>query len=144
MLISVLTKISNGVNWNLVWQFVGTVFIPLLYLTNIFIAFNNSFSFKPAFSLVLLGVVIAFLGLILWVVSYINLGKSFGVLPQKQKKVKKGVYKYLNHPMYIGIWLTFLGISLANASWQALVFLNIVITPLLFIRAVFEEKKLIN
>lgn len=137
-------KLSNGIKWNLVWQFVGTVFIPSLYLINIFIAFNNAYSFKPAFSLVLLGVILAFLGLILWVVSHINLGKSFGVLPQKQKKVKKGVYKYFGHPMYIAIWLTFLGLSLANASWEALVFLNVVITPLLFIRAYFEDKKLIN
>lgn len=130
------------IKWNLVWQFIGTIFIPLLYLTNIFIAFNNPYSFKPTFSLVLLGVVLAFLGLILWIASYINLGKSFGVLPQKQKKITKGVYKYFNHPMYIAIWLTFLGISLANASWQSLVFLNVVITPLLFIRALLEEKKL--
>jgi protein-S-isoprenylcysteine O-methyltransferase Ste14 len=132
------------INWKLVWQFVGTILIPSLYLINIFIAFNNSYSFKPTFSLVLLGILIGFLGLILWVLSYINLGKSFGILPQKQKKVKKGVYKYLDHPMYIAIWLTFLGLSLANASWESLVFLNVFITPLLFIRAYFEEKKLVN
>lgn len=132
------------INWKLVWQFVGTILIPSLYLINIIIAFNYSYSFKPTFSLIILGLVIGFSGLILWVASYINLGKSFGVLPQKQKKVKKGVYKYLNHPMYVAIWLTFLGISIANASWESLVFLNVVITPLLFIRAYFEEKKLIN
>lgn len=138
------SKIFNRVKWNLVWQFVGTILIPLLYLTNILIAFANPHSFKAAFSLVYLGLILAFLGLALWILSYINLGKSFGVLPQKQKRVKKGVYKYLNHPMYVGIWLTFLGISLANASYQALVFLNVVITPLLFIRAMLEEKQLIN
>ncbi|MEK7160310.1 MAG: methyltransferase [Patescibacteria group bacterium] len=132
------------VKWNLVWQFVGTVLIPLLYLTNIFIAFNNPYSFNATFSLVLLGIIFAFLGLTLWIASYINLRGSFGVLPQKQKRVRTGVYKYFNHPMYIAIWLTFLGISLANASWQALVFLNVAITPLLFVRAHFEDKKLVN
>ena len=137
-------KLFNGVKWNLVWQFVGTVLIPLLYLINILIAFNNSYSFKATLPLILLGIILAFLGLIIWITSYINLGKSFGVLPQQQKRIKNGLYKYLNHPMYVGIWLSFLGLSLANASWQALIFLNIVITPLLFVRAVFEEKKLIN
>lgn len=137
-------KLFNLVKWNLVWQFVGTVLVPLLYLTNIFIAINNPHSFNANISLILIGILLAFLGLILWILSYINLGKSFGVLPQKQKKVKKGVYKYLNHPMYVGIWLTFLGISLSNASLQALIFLNLVITPLLFIRAYFEDKKLID
>jgi protein-S-isoprenylcysteine O-methyltransferase Ste14 len=71
-----------------------------------------------------------------------NLGMSFGVLPKKQKRIKTGFYKYLRHPMYVGIWSTFLGLSLANASWQGLVFLNILMTPLLFIRAIFEDKKL--
>ena len=132
------------IKWNLVWQFVGIILIPSFYLINIFIAFNNSYSFKPTFSLIILGLLIGFLGLILWVLSYKDLGKSFGVLPQKQKRVKKGVYKYFNHPMYMAIWLTFLGLSLANASWESLVFLNVVITPLLFIRAYFEERKLIN
>jgi protein-S-isoprenylcysteine O-methyltransferase Ste14 len=130
------------IKWNLVWQFVATLLIPLLYIVNIFIAFNNSYSFKASYSLVLLGLLIGFLGLGLWIASYVHLGKSFGVLPQKQKKVVKGVYKYFNHPMYIGIWLTFLGISLTNASWESLVFLNVVITPLLFIRSYFEDKKL--
>lgn len=144
MLISILTKISNGVQWSLVLQFIGTVLIPLLYLTNIFIAFKNPNSFEASFSLIILGLILTFLGLILWVLSYINLGKSFGVLPQKQKRIKIGVYKYFNHPMYVGIWLSFLGLSLANASWQSLIFLNVVIIPLLFIRAIFEEKELVN
>nr|MBI5455466.1 DUF1295 domain-containing protein [Candidatus Levybacteria bacterium] len=130
------------IKWNLVLQFIGTIFVPLLYLENILIAFSNPNSFNITPSLIILGLILALLGLILWVLSYINLGRSFGVLPQKQKRVKKGVYKYLNHPMYIGIWLTFLGLSLANASWQALVFLNLVTTPLLFIRATLEEKQL--
>lgn len=132
------------IKWNLVWQFIGTVLIPLLYLTNIYIAFNNPHSFEASFSLIILGLILAFLGLILWVLSYINLGKSFGVLPQKQKRIKTGIYKYFNHPMYVGIWLSFLGLSLANTSWQSLIFLNVIITPLLFIRAIFEEKKLLN
>lgn len=130
------------INWRLVFEFYLTIFIPLLYLVNIFIAFQTKGSFNSPLSLVFLGMLIATLGIILWVLSYIHLGKSFGVLPQKQKKVKKGIYKYLNHPMYIAIWLCFLGLSLANSSWQGLVFLNLVITPLLFIRAILEEKKL--
>lgn len=138
------SKLFNWVKWKLVWQFVATLTIPLLYLLNINIILNNPQTYKSPFIVVLLGIIIAILGLFLWITSYVNLGKSFGVLPIKQKRVKNGLYKHFNHPMYVGIWATFLGLSLANQSWQGLVFLNIVITPLLFIRALLEEKKLTN
>lgn len=130
------------INWKLVFSFWATFFIPFLYILNIYIAAITPDSFKAPFELRMFGITVAVLGIIFWIVSYINLGHSFGVLPKKQKRIKKGLYKYFNHPMYIGIFMTFLGISLANASWQGLVFLNLVILPLLFIRARFEEKNL--
>ena len=130
------------IKWNLVWEFILTMLVPLLYLLEIEIAFNTPYSFKAPVVVILAGILTAILGIIIWIISYINLGRSFGVLPQKQKRIKKGLYKHTNHPMYIGIYATFLGLSLANASWQGLVFLNMVLLPLLFIRAVFEEKKL--
>lgn len=130
------------INWKLVFSFWATLFIPFLYFLNIYIAAITPDSFKAPFELRIVGILIATAGLIFWIVSFLNLGHSFGVLPQKQKRVKTGLYKYFNHPMYIGIFMTFLGISLANASWQGLVFLNVVILPLLFLRARFEEKQL--
>jgi len=132
------------IRWWLVTQFVLTVIIPFTYLYNILIIINTPNTVNITFELKLLGIGIAVFGLVFWIISFINLGKSFGVLPQKQKKIKKGLYKYLSHPMYIGIWSSFLGLTLANASWQGLVFLNLIMTPLLFIRARFEDKNLIN
>ena len=130
------------IKWNLVWEFIATILVPLLYLLNIVVAFSTPASFRAPILIILAGILTAVLGIIIWITSYINLGKSFGVLPQKQKRIKRGLYKYTNHPMYIGIYATFLGLSLANASWQGLVFLNMILLPLLFIRAVFEEKTL--
>jgi protein-S-isoprenylcysteine O-methyltransferase Ste14 len=132
------------IRWWLVTQFIVTVIIPLTYLYNILIILNTPNTFNITSGLRLLGIGVAVFGLVFWIISFINLGKSFGVLPQKQKKIKKGLYKYLSHPMYVGIWSCFLGLSLANASWQGLIFLNIIMTPLLFIRAGFEENNLIN
>lgn len=130
------------INWKLVFSFWATLFIPFLYLVNIYVAanFGNTIAIPPA--LRFLGIVLGVTGIALWIVSYINLGKAFGVLPQKQKKVKRGLYKYFNHPMYMAIFLTFLGLSIANASWQGLIFLNIIILPLLFVRAFLEDKSL--
>lgn len=139
-----LRRIFNWVNWKLVFEFILTFFIPFLYLTNIYVAFVTPNTVKLPPLLTLFGLAVAFLGLVIWILSFISLGKSFGVLPQKQKRVKSGIYKYLNHPMYIGIWLSFLGLSLVNSSFQGLLFLFLAITPLLYIRAYFEDKKLVN
>lgn len=128
------------IKWNLVWQFITTLLVPLLYLFNIEIILKTPSSFNSPFLIIIAGVFIAILGLIIWAISYINLGKSFGVLPQKQKRIRKGLYKYLRRPMYVGIYTTFFGLSIANKSWQGLVFLNIVILPLLFIRAFLKRE----
>ena len=138
------SKLFNWVKWNLVWQFIMTLLVPLLYLLNLGITIQTPNSFQAPIWLVLIGMIIACLGLVVWVISYISLGKSFGVLPQKQKRIKRGIYKYMKHPMYDGIYLTFAGLSIANKSWQGLTFLNLVILPLLVIRAFFEEKNLEN
>lgn len=130
------------ISWKLVFSFWATIFIPSLYLINIYISFMFANTFDASFQLKILGIILSFIGIIFWVISYLNLGHSFGVIPQKQKRVRKGLYKYFNHPMYMAIFITFLGISIANASWQGLIFLNLIIIPLLFVRAYFEDKNL--
>lgn len=103
---------------------------------------QNGHTVKIPLSLIFLGFFFALLGCTGWIICFINLGKSFGVLPQRQKRIHRGLYKFTSHPMYISIWLAFLGLSLANESWEGLVFLNIVTIPVLFIRATLENKKL--
>ncbi len=125
-------------------SFYLTIGIPLIYLYNLILVIRFPATLTFSLYQVIVGVVLAFLGISLWIISLFHLGKSFGVLPQKQKRSKRGVYKYLNHPMYIGISLTFLGLSLANRSKQALLFTVLVLAPLLVIRAHFEQRKLIN
>lgn len=128
----------------LIISFYLTILIPILYLVNIYLAYfySNTIELSPV--LILTGIISFTVGLIFWIISFYNLRKVFGVLPQKQKKIKVGLYKYFKHPMYIGIFLTFLGLSLANASKPGLLFLFFVILPVLILRIIFEEKKLIN
>lgn len=132
----------NRVKFKLVLSFLGTVFIPLLYLLNLWIIAVTPFSLNLMFPVILSGLLIALFGIIFWIISFINLGTSFGVLPQKQKRVKRGLYKHLNHPMYIGIYATFFGLSITNGSWQGLTFLNLILLPILFARAILEERNL--
>lgn len=129
-------------SWKSVFTIYTSIIIPLLYFYNLALAFIYRHTYISSLPLVILGIILSFAGLFVWIISFLHLGKSFGVLPQKQKRVTKGIYKYLSHPMYCGIYIAFLGLSLANESWQGLVFLNLCITPLLFIRAKYEEKQL--
>ncbi len=120
----------------------ATILIPLLYILNLLFIAGYSGTFFAPMSVEILGIVSALIGMSIWVITFFNLKGSFGVLPQKQKRVKKGLYKYFNHPMYVGIYYTFLGLSFANRSWQGLFFLTVIMTPLLVIRATLEDKKL--
>jgi len=115
-----------------------------MYLYNIYLAYTFPKTLYISWLVQLLGFFLAIAGLVFWVVSYINLGWSFGVLPQKQKRVTKGLYRYFKHPMYMGIFLTFLGLSLANMSFIGLLFTVLVISPILLTRAYFEQKKLLD
>jgi protein-S-isoprenylcysteine O-methyltransferase Ste14 len=125
-----------------VLSFYGTIFIPFLYLINIALAYFYPNTIKLSFVFILIGILMSITGIIIWILSYFYLGKSFGILPQKQKRVTKGLYHYTKHPMYIGIFLTFLGLSLSKLSAFGLIFLFFIITPILIIRAKFEDKKL--
>ncbi len=132
------------INWKLIFSFYLTILIPILYLFNIYFAYfySNTISLSPV--LILTGIFFFTIGLAFWIISFYNLRRFFGVLPQKQKRIKVGLYKYFKHPMYIGIFLTFLGLSLANTSEYGLLFLFFVTLPVLILRIIFEEKKLIN
>lgn len=130
------------VKWKLVWSFYVTFAIPLLYLANIALSYFYPNTLSLPFFFSLIGILVSVIGLVIWILSYFYLGKSFGVLPQKQKRITKGLYGYFNHPMYVGIFLTFLGLSFSNLSAFGLVFLFLVITPILFLRARLEDKKL--
>lgn len=132
----------NSISWKLVFSIVGTVLFPLLYLFNAIMAYSFSSTFHAPISVSVFGSILMFIGICIWIITMINLKKGFGVLPQKQKRIKTGLYKYFNHPMYVGIYLTFLGLSLANQSWQGLFFLNVFLLPTLVIRATWEDKYL--
>lgn len=123
-------------------QLALTVGIPLLYILNLLVAAESLYiDYSP---LSILGTVIATTGVITWSISMVNLGSSFGVLPKKQKRVVRGLYRYFKHPMYIGISATIIGLSLANYSFEGLAFYCLITLPVLVIRADLEEKNLID
>jgi protein-S-isoprenylcysteine O-methyltransferase Ste14 len=135
---------KKEIRLGLIVAFYATVLIPLVYFINLLLIYFFPDSLKLPIGFRLLGLIATYMGLIIWVISYINLGKSFGVLPRAQKRVKTGLYSLIKHPMYTGISLTFVGLSLANQSVWGLLFTLLITIPLLVIRSKVEEKKLLK
>ncbi len=119
-----------------------TFFIPLFYLLGLIVILQTIKTTN--FFLASLGLTIAFLGLFLWGLGFYNLGQeSFAVLPKAKKLKTQGLYKYFRHPIYLGIILTLLGLSLSTSSLPGFIYTIIIIIPLNFLRAKREEKVLI-
>lgn len=126
-------------------DFLLTLFIPLLYLAGPAIIFYSQAQFSSSSAIQVLTLILAFFGLILWFGGYLSLGlSSFSVLPPPKSLKKRGLYKKFSHPIYLGIFLTFLGLSLATGSKLGLIYAFFLILPLNIARARLEEKKLIE
>lgn len=124
----------------LVGEFYATIGVPIIYALGLYLLTKQDHDY--GITLQITGLTMALAGILMWIRSYKSLGGAFGVLPRTQKRVTKGIYKYLKHPMYVGIILTYLGLSFAGGSTYAFWFTLLLLTPLLIIRAHFESKLL--
>lgn len=119
------------------------ILIPSMYLIPVAVAFFSpkNFGFGHRWIVpVALGV--GLVGLALVILSIIHLGKSLAVLPGSNRLVTRGVYRYLRHPIYIGLTMTIFGLVVASGSVFGLGFLFVVVIPLNIVRACLEEKAL--
>lgn len=125
-------------------EFYATIIIPLPYFFNIYLIYYFARTLPLPAPVIFLGLLIGLIGLAFWFISFLTLGasKSFGILPRKQKRIKSGIYKYFRHPMYLGVWLTFTGLSIAASAKNGLLFAVFFMLPFLIARAIWEEKYL--
>jgi protein-S-isoprenylcysteine O-methyltransferase Ste14 len=64
------------------------------------------------------------LGCLLSIWGCVALGKSFGVTPAlRGKRIVNGPYKFFNHPIYVGYWITELSYVLIVSSFRNLIIL---------------------
>jgi protein-S-isoprenylcysteine O-methyltransferase Ste14 len=125
----------------LIFEFYLILSVPLVYLLGIFIISRSLFMIPDSLSIIL-GLMLVFIGLFLWVWSYLTLRSSLTVLPKAKKLITSGPYQHLSHPMYLAMILTFLGFSLASGSIPGLLYTIFIIIPLNILRAKKEEEKL--
>jgi protein-S-isoprenylcysteine O-methyltransferase Ste14 len=97
-----------------------------------------------AFFVVGLIVMSAGIALRKWAVAL--LGRFFTIdvrVHPDQVVVDRGPYRWVRHPSYTGLILTFVGIGLALGNWAALAVLAIVPTAGIVVRIRFEERALL-
>jgi protein-S-isoprenylcysteine O-methyltransferase Ste14 len=92
------------------------------------------------------GVVLMAAGVVLRQWSIALLGPFFTTdvrLHEGQTVVERGPYRWLRHPSYTGMLVTFLGIGLALGNWASMLALVLVPTIGLIVRIRFEERVLL-
>ncbi|MGB8197182.1 MAG: isoprenylcysteine carboxylmethyltransferase family protein [Acidimicrobiales bacterium] len=95
----------------------------------------------------LVGVVIVVLGIVLRQWSVVVLGAFFTVQVQVrdgQTVVDTGPYRFVRHPSYTAIVMSFVGIGVALENWLSLLALLIVPTIGLIVRIRVEERALLS
>jgi protein-S-isoprenylcysteine O-methyltransferase Ste14 len=128
-----------------VQSLVLTLVIPSLYLVGLLVAWFGPmhFGFGTRW-LVYVGLTLGLSGLLLWIVAMVQLGRSLAVLPGGDQLVTHGVYRYIRHPVYWAIVLTFAGLFLAVGSTYGMIYLAVVVVPLNLVRARFEDRGLLK
>jgi protein-S-isoprenylcysteine O-methyltransferase Ste14 len=123
------------------WIYVVTQAAILLLL----IFFTDS-AVRPATAIVVLGRIVEVLGVIVLVVSLYDLRKSLTALPlPKDGGVLqvRGLYKYVRHPMYLGVLLLSFGIAISGGSYQKYL-LAVALLVLFIFKARYEETLLVQ
>lgn len=115
------------------------LFINTLYENLLPINVLNNF---PAF---IIASILIFSGLIILIISQIQLGNSYRILlpGKKIKLITSGLYSLMRNPLYIGAYISFIGIFLMYPSIVFFIFFIIIIVNNHF-RILEEEKVLLE
>ncbi len=58
-------------------------------------------------------------GMAITLVALVHLGRCFSIMPEVRGAVMSGPYRYVRHPMYLGEFVSGLGMVLASLSWMS-------------------------
>jgi protein-S-isoprenylcysteine O-methyltransferase Ste14 len=84
-------------------------------------------------------------GLLIRVIAILELGKSFSAnvaIREKQTVKRNGLYRFVRHPSYTGLWLVWLAIGLHSRVWSCLALMLVPTTAALLYRIHVEEAAL--
>lgn len=95
----------------------------------------------------LTGVVLLIVGVVFSIFSRYYLGSNWGFLTFTsidRPFVKNGPYSFIRHPIYLGLFIIWIGASFVFFNWIGIASGFVVFLPLLYWRADIEERNLIN
>jgi len=127
------------------WTLLATSF--MYFLVCLFIIFSFYSSVAKKFIITIIGLIIFITAGLLrfWAVK--TLGHQWSIhltdgLKQKNNSflIEGGPYKYIRHPIYLGIIFELIGIALVANAFYFIVFILFINTPLYIMRALYEEK----
>ena len=93
-----------------------------------------------------IGGLLAGIGIIILLFALVQLWESLSPFPSPKTSNKlktKGLYKFIRHPIYSGIILSFLGWSLVQGNYWKLMVTTILLL-LFYFKSSYEEQRLIN
>lgn len=139
-LLMALAALGTLVYFVAVFVFIFFAFVGLGY---VLVNFSLGFPAPFAFYFQLLGMLLTALGYLVFVWSVIVRGKYSvsWAMPEHQKLVTWGPYRYVRHPSYLGYFLMFIGLFLL---WPALPTLFPIVAIPGYYRLTFEEERLLE
>jgi protein-S-isoprenylcysteine O-methyltransferase Ste14 len=90
--------------------------------------------------------IISGIGALVFMIAMLQLNKNLSPFPTPKSNaqlIQNGLYKYVRHPIYTGILLSFMGYAIYVASLYKLI-ITILLLFVFIVKSIYEEKKLIG
>lgn len=121
------------------------VTIQFILLTIFYIPFYTSV-FHVHLIIKYLGAFVSILGFLIILIAILQLSKNLTPFPTPKENgvlINTGLYKYVRHPIYSGIFLAALGITFYKGSYWQLV-ISFILLILFYYKSKYEESLLIE
>lgn len=121
------------------------IFVTIQFL--LFVAFYFDISIMNFFVpnwIQVLTLILAIFGVVIVLLAILQLNKNLSPFPSPKsgsQLIKTGLYKFIRHPIYTGIILTFLGFSIYSESIYRLI-ITAILYFLFLLKSGYEEKLL--
>ena len=121
------------------------VTIQFILLTIFYIPFFSNV-FQTPLIIKYAGAIISILGFLIILIAILQLNKNLTPFPTPKENgslINTGLYKYVRHPIYSGIFLAAIGIALYTGSYWQLV-ISFILLILFYFKSKYEESLLIE
>ena len=123
----------------------GRIFVLVQFALFMIFLFVPKWPFQFAYA-PLIGSIMSGFGMVVLLFSLLQLNTSLSPFPAPKKDAKlvtDGIYKYMRHPIYIGILLLCFGISLFQQDISKLL-VSILLSLLFYFKSSYEETLLVE